>query len=375
MTFPEPIECEVVTPAPWEWEDKFTTRTQGREIEVLMGRVHFGTIGMNLQGTTFELPTPPQTWQQARARVMKRLPSVVRQLQPSANPSPPPPPSVALQLHPSAKPPPPPPLPPPAKYPPPPSTASHVASATVRFKAPPLHFVLAPQAPQVPLLTGGSDYVAAEYVGPADAEPAAHISPEEARIIQAELWASGVQRLAAEEVRQSLSSHSAQTSSESRLVLLALSRHPREMHDVLRNSELARSLAEEGVDVLPPWANGAFVLGRGIAEDSIADVADKLGKWHVAVWEEEEELVMDSLRSLPYNIRPRLKQGGRIPVPGSTSLFGDTSDDNLTAGGASSSTDLDLLEAADQDLITISIGRTFIHVQVAKSSPRTVHTV
>merc|ERR1712048_338834 len=97
-----------------------------------------------------------------------------------------------------------------------------------------------------------------------------------------ELWASGVQRLAVQGGQQPSSSHSAQASSERRLVLLAFGRHPKEMNDVLRNSELARSLVEEGVDILPSWANGSFVLARDVCEGSIADVSEK---WHVAVWE------------------------------------------------------------------------------------------
>jgi len=89
------------------------------------------------------------------------------------------------------------------------------------------------------------------------ADPAADIPHEETASISRELWASAVQRLACKPLK----------ATHSGLILITFSRHSATLHKALLDAPLVKQLSHDGVDVLPDWANGAFVLAPIQAED------------------------------------------------------------------------------------------------------------
>ena len=119
------------------------------------------------------------------------------------------------------------------------------------------------------------------------------------------------------------------------VVLLTLSRHPRELDEALFGSSAACSAADRGVHTRPAWANGAKVFVEGLRPEVLAAAGvDELSTFHVLVKVDDEDSVHAALQTLSYRIRPRLKPGfGRRVLgnwiksaSGSSNLFRDPSD-------------------------------------------------
>lgn len=206
--------------------------------------------------------------------------------------------------------------------------------------------------------------ISPQYIGADGEEPPAHVAPDEAEVLSAQLWASGVQKLVNRDASEVDTHEPHGQSHEDRLVLLTFSRHPSQMHDALLQSELAVDLVTQGVNVQPQWADGGLLLASGVDESTVAEARQK---WHVAVRETDEGRVFDALEQLPYRIRPRLKQGGRFTVPEDSTLFGDASDDSEN----------EVIHDDSNDLVEITVERTFFHippVPMGSLSPRTIRT-
>jgi len=141
-----------------------------------------------------------------------------------------------------------------------------------------------------------------------DVDPPAVIHNDEAHRIANELWASAVARLA----NNQSSTGCIETSSKG-LYLLTFARHPDKLDSVILESELVQSLRAAGINIRPPWANGAKVLTGFL---TAGDLDIELCPRHVVVHAEDVQKILDSLRCIAYNQRPRLKPGlGQTAIP------------------------------------------------------------
>jgi len=209
-------------------------------------------------------------------------------------------------------------------------------------------------------------------------EPAAQISPEEAALVSQELWASGVQRHLM--FGPSLPSLPPPPPG---LVVILLGRNPKGLEEALSSCLPAARLSQKGFDVRPSWACGAWVL----AEGARAEQFEELGNRHVVVSENELEEVHESLRKLPYNIRPRIKPGmGIAHVPSNSSLLdvsanatsiGDPSSSRIHASETNSEGDEKKVGFASSHMsLPLIVRRTFIDFpQSPEVSPRSAQTV
>mmetsp|Transcript_70829 Transcript_70829/g.207549 ORF Transcript_70829/g.207549 Transcript_70829/m.207549 type:complete len:683 (+) Transcript_70829:60-2108(+) len=152
-------------------------------------------------------------------------------------------------------------------------------------------------------------------------DPPAEIDANESHCIAERLWESSIIRLAAGTFTMQ---SDAQSPERPRLCLLTFGRHPEALDSVILESQLARSLTSQGITVKPFWANGAKVLTGHLAPGNLdIDLCPR----HVIVEQEAVQQVLDGLKCLPYNSRPRLKLGaGQEDVPSWTSLLQDLSE-------------------------------------------------
>jgi len=196
-------------------------------------------------------------------------------------------------------------------------------------------------------------------------EPAASIGEVEAAQISQHMWAGQVEQLVLRDAAAT-GSDTATTvldehrhslgSSDDKLVLLTFSRQGETLTQTVLCSQLAERFRAARVDVRPAWAKGAVVLADGICQAALEEVPYP---WNVVVRESDEADVHEVLKSLPYNLRPRLKQGcGRCFVPSDISLLADISesDPDEAASGADSS------QRADVEWQGVTVRRTFLHL-------------
>lgn len=134
------------------------------------------------------------------------------------------------------------------------------------------------------------------------------------------------------------------------LVLLCFQSCRKELIQSLLESPMALQLAADGVVLQPGFADGRIILAKGVTE---AAVGEARGPWHVAVRAADEGKVYDILRECLGRQRPRVKDGGRFPVAGDVSLFGDASS---VSGTATECEDLDTF-------------RTFLHAKLRPQAP------
>eukprot|EP00930_Biecheleria_cincta_P040362 TRINITY_DN2765_c0_g1_i1.p1 TRINITY_DN2765_c0_g1~~TRINITY_DN2765_c0_g1_i1.p1 ORF type:complete len:871 (-),score=165.03 TRINITY_DN2765_c0_g1_i1:443-3055(-) len=216
--------------------------------------------------------------------------------------------------------------------------------------------------------------------------PVATVDPEEAANIVEACWVTAIEaRIAAENsvgsgciFQQSCKSGNAgplQVHPAGSLVVLCFNRHPGAFDRALIDSPLAQELASRGVDVHPPWANGAKILAEGVDPFVLDEARVIPAPWHVIVREFHEHEVYKTLRaSLPYEIRPKLKRGcEKLIVHDSDpkheqarslsprSSCGSSAESfELQSAPASSSEDIHSAETL------VLIKRTFIHVEVRR---------
>lgn len=212
-------------------------------------------------------------------------------------------------------------------------------------------------------------------------EPAAAIDAEEAARISDELWASSVEHVLATSVAPPSSS-----SPRSPFRLMTFSRHPQALDDVLLRCPLALDLQAQGVDVQPPWANGAKVMAVGVGPELLDT---ELCPRHVVVLQSDEYLILEALQSLPCNVRPRLKPGaGSAVVPSYLSLMQDASDTGAASSlgympdeGSCSGEDLvadgplAVMPPLEYDVQDMPVRNTFIDFRSPAVSPRSSKTV
>lgn len=181
-------------------------------------------------------------------------------------------------------------------------------------------------------------------------EQPAEICPKEAACVAEELWAQrvelflpvafGLPPMPCEPVR-------------SRVVLLQFSRHPEPLEQALLSSSIAFAARGQGIDVVPPWANGAKIFVAGVVREQL-DVplgGGELKPWHVLINEDDEDELRAALQHLPYSMR-KLKPGGRSIVPHELSLL-EVSDEG----------EHDLVDdAAAGVVIEYFVKGTFLHI-------------
>jgi len=95
------------------------------------------------------------------------------------------------------------------------------------------------------------------------------------------------------------------------ILIVGFGSHPPQFTDAILKSPLAEDLRSKGVDVHPPWANGAKVLIGGLTSDILeksGHAVEELKVYHVLCLPEDEETVQECLMQLPYRIRPRAKR-------------------------------------------------------------------
>lgn len=94
------------------------------------------------------------------------------------------------------------------------------------------------------------------------------------------------------------------------ILVIGFNMHPLEFTNAICDSALAQSLCKSGIDISPPWANGAKILIEGLTPSVMKEAGfppEDLHLWHVLVNPENEKDVFESLRSLTYKKRPRQK--------------------------------------------------------------------
>jgi len=221
-------------------------------------------------------------------------------------------------------------------------------------------------------------------------EPAASVDPEEAANIVEACWVSAIEaRIAAENAFGSgfVVQHSCKSGNvgppqvypEGKLVVLCFNRHPGAFDQALIDSPLAQELVGRGVDVHPPWANGAKILAEGVDPFVLDEARVIPAPWHVIVREHHEHEVYKTLRALPHRIRPTLKRGcEKVFVHDRDPEHAELH--NLSPSSSrSSSVQSFEFQSADGDIPSVEplvlIRRTFIHVGVRQEgSPKSAKT-
>lgn len=111
--------------------------------------------------------------------------------------------------------------------------------------------------------------------------------------------------------------HAKATSARPTLVVIPLTKHSKQVEDVLLRLPLAQSLVERGINVKPEWACGAKVFVEGFGQGDAGEFRVwfgqrvGLGPHHVVVHLEDEASVLDALRQqLPAMQLATVKLGG-----------------------------------------------------------------
>lgn len=143
-------------------------------------------------------------------------------------------------------------------------------------------------------------------------EVAAAIDPAEANQIVHEQWATS-------RTEDGILSPAVQTPTD--VVVLALTKHSRDVEDLLLGSPLARSLIAQGIDVKPEWACGAKIFVKDVGPGDAAEFRTTfgqsvgLGPHHVVVVASDEPVVLKTLKpSAKVRALATVKSGGRLPL-------------------------------------------------------------
>jgi len=144
-------------------------------------------------------------------------------------------------------------------------------------------------------------------------EAAAVINPSEATEIVHEQWATS-------RVEQVVSPPASRITKD--IVVLALTKHSKEVEDVLLDSTIARALVDKNVDIKPPWAGGAKIFvsdfGPGDAAEFRSCFGQRLGLGpnHVVIDCCDEEVILNALKpSAKTRHLASVKTGGRLRIP------------------------------------------------------------
>eukprot|EP00930_Biecheleria_cincta_P093478 TRINITY_DN8387_c0_g1_i1.p1 TRINITY_DN8387_c0_g1~~TRINITY_DN8387_c0_g1_i1.p1 ORF type:complete len:651 (-),score=100.65 TRINITY_DN8387_c0_g1_i1:289-2241(-) len=182
-------------------------------------------------------------------------------------------------------------------------------------------------------------------------DPAEGVRPDIAASLTRELWASRI------EYRLShFGGHGSDTGAlQRRFMVLRFSRNPGEFDAVLLNCDVALEAAERGAELKPPWGNGAKIFVEGVEP---ADFDMELSPSHVVVREEDKDRILDALRALPYDSRPRLKPGQSLRTHDPATLLRVVSDEG----------DHDIDNDASSAPLLITVQNTFIHIPEKPSS-------
>merc|ERR1712083_94218 len=112
------------------------------------------------------------------------------------------------------------------------------------------------------------------------------------------------------------------------LVLVTFSRHTDVLRKAILETPLVGKLKDEGINVQPEWANGAFVLAK-IEPDAIDLEVNPLHPRHILVKDEDLLDLLGALEHLRYEHR-KLKPDGLMAIPGPTVEMKDLSDSTST---------------------------------------------
>jgi len=214
------------------------------------------------------------------------------------------------------------------------------------------------------LSTVTEDFVHGDTV---DEHPAGN---EEAALISHELWATSVEH----RINYGATVAEEDSDGNERILVLAFSRCTLALQNAIMESPVARLAAQRGIDVVPPWANGAKVLVDGVGPQHIdAPMAvGALRPWRVIVSESDEAVLMAALQGLPYSIRKIKPSNGRNPVPGKLSLMSVSSEvsealeDDASVGAAGE-------DDASVHMVEICVLHTFVHF-ANSSDTRTIQS-
>jgi len=203
-----------------------------------------------------------------------------------------------------------------------------------------------------------------------DEEPIAQIDPEEAALIERELWASRVEHLAT--APPSVDAAKPRQETEDQVIVLAFSRFSPELNDLLLQWDLVKSAAERGVDTRPSWAGGATVLVEGLGPEKFEEPlfsSEQLRPWHVVLYKDDEPSLHRALRPVPVRVK-KLKPGtsGRIGLPSNGELFAMSDDESAISSDCMESFNTE--EASESGVgpsefrIHYEVKHTFIHFRV-----------
>lgn len=144
-------------------------------------------------------------------------------------------------------------------------------------------------------------------------EAAAVIDPSEAKQVVHEQWATS-------RIEQVVPPPAVRSTKD--IVVLALTKHSKEVEDVLLDSSIARALVDKKVDIKPQWAGGAKIFvsdfGPGDAADFRACFGQRigLGPHHVVIDFRDEEVILKILKpSAKTRHLATVKTGGRLCIP------------------------------------------------------------
>jgi hypothetical protein len=187
---------------------------------------------------------------------------------------------------------------------------------------------------------------------------AAVIDPDEAQAIAHEQWATS--RVVATVEQEPFSSRD--------IVVLALTRHSKDVEEVLLNTDLSKSLVADGVEVKPAWAGGAKIFlrdfGPGAASDfrAVFGQCVGLGPNHVVVESKHEAVILKALKpSRRSRSMATVKPGGRLQ------MLAEHQDDCFAVSptpSVSDSCELESSHPSDETLTIVSESNVFLKVTV-----------
>jgi len=94
------------------------------------------------------------------------------------------------------------------------------------------------------------------------------------------------------------------------ILVLGFNKHPVEFSNAICESTPAQTLRMRGIDISPEWANGAKILIEGLTPSMMKEAGfapEGLHLWHVVLFPNNENDVLESLMHLSYRMRPRKK--------------------------------------------------------------------
>merc|ERR1712032_455942 len=203
----------------------------------------------------------------------------------------------------------------------------------------------------------GAQTVGADMPSSTDSEPPAKIHPLEAQSIAHEQWATLVEHSATD---PSVVRSPQPIADRARWILFTFSRRSPRLDDTVLASGPAITAVASGIDVQPPWANGAKILVEGVGPEHFDEV---LNPSHLVVYEADEPAVFEALQQLPWNLRKLKPSVGRAVVPSDLSLL------DVSSGEEWDTPAVEVLE------VRVKYGLIDVGPQADREDARTVRTV